>query len=43
MNITITFLMNVFQKAVMDVVYFFIIKKILTIKKELVIDIIKFY
>ena len=34
MNITITFLMNVFQKAVMDVVYFFILKKNFNYKKR---------
>ena len=38
-----TLLMKVFQKDVMAVVYFFIIKTILTIKKELPIDIIKSY
>ena len=40
---TMILLMKVFQKDVMASVYFFIIKIILTIKKELAIDVIKSY
>ena len=38
-----TLLMKNFEKDVMAVRYFFIIKTILTIKKELAIDVIKSY
>ena len=40
---TMILLMKVFQKDVMASVYFFIIKIILTMKKELAIDVIKSY
>ena len=36
-------LMNVFQKDVIVIVYFFISKTILTIKKEFVVDVTNFY